>query len=184
MKAWIFQLASYLFEHVFVCGKSRSCTSGQSLMQKQNPLQNTLFQTTYLKIAASLLCFPTQTLLFPVCCLLSPQSLKWSLKNLSDIGFLQVKVIKAVDLLSADLNGTSFGCKIFTVVLREPSLKVCFCWVLQARAIPSACWNWGTTGCRPTRSIRTSTQSGTKSSHCQAFFYLTHKTLYSYGKNY
>ncbi|XP_077419789.1 multiple C2 and transmembrane domain-containing protein 2-like isoform X2 [Vanacampus margaritifer] len=34
-------------------------------------------------------------------------SLKRSLKNLSDIGFLQVKVIKACDLLSADLNGKS-----------------------------------------------------------------------------
>ncbi|XP_068170732.1 multiple C2 and transmembrane domain-containing protein 2-like isoform X2 [Antennarius striatus] len=32
---------------------------------------------------------------------------KNSLKNLSDIGFLQVKVIKAADLLAADLNGKS-----------------------------------------------------------------------------
>lgn len=105
-----------------------------------------------------------------VCCLLSPQSLKWSLKNLSDIGFLQVKVIKAVDLLSADLNGTSFGFQDFHGGSEGAQSERVFCWVLQARAIPSACWNWGTTGCRPTRSIRTSTQSGTKSSHCQAFF--------------
>ncbi|XP_057686918.1 multiple C2 and transmembrane domain-containing protein 2-like isoform X1 [Corythoichthys intestinalis] len=34
-------------------------------------------------------------------------SLRRSLKNLSDVGFLQVKVIKACDLLSADLNGKS-----------------------------------------------------------------------------
>ncbi|XP_040005966.1 multiple C2 and transmembrane domain-containing protein 2-like isoform X2 [Xiphias gladius] len=34
-------------------------------------------------------------------------SLKRSLKNLHDIGFLQVKVIKAADLLAADLNGKS-----------------------------------------------------------------------------
>ncbi|XP_056876215.1 multiple C2 and transmembrane domain-containing protein 2-like isoform X1 [Takifugu flavidus] len=33
--------------------------------------------------------------------------LKRSLKNLSDVGFLQVKVIKATDLLAADLNGKS-----------------------------------------------------------------------------
>lgn len=56
-----------------------------------------------------------QTLVFPVCCLLSPQCLKGSLKNLSDVGFLQVKVVKAVDLLAADLNGTSFGFKSFSV---------------------------------------------------------------------
>uniref|UniRef100_UPI0037E9954D multiple C2 and transmembrane domain-containing protein 2-like isoform X1 n=1 Tax=Semicossyphus pulcher TaxID=241346 RepID=UPI0037E9954D len=34
-------------------------------------------------------------------------SLKRSLKNLRDVGFLQVKVIKAADLLAADLNGKS-----------------------------------------------------------------------------
>ncbi|XP_023285470.1 multiple C2 and transmembrane domain-containing protein 2 isoform X1 [Seriola lalandi dorsalis] len=34
-------------------------------------------------------------------------SLKSSLKNLRDVGFLQVKVIKAADLLAADLNGKS-----------------------------------------------------------------------------
>lgn len=34
-------------------------------------------------------------------------SLKRSLKNLRDIGFLQVKVLKASDLLAADLNGKS-----------------------------------------------------------------------------
>ncbi|XP_061621047.1 multiple C2 and transmembrane domain-containing protein 2-like isoform X7 [Phyllopteryx taeniolatus] len=34
-------------------------------------------------------------------------SLQRTLKNLSDVGFLQVKVIKACDLLSADLNGKS-----------------------------------------------------------------------------
>ncbi|XP_061526026.1 multiple C2 and transmembrane domain-containing protein 2-like isoform X2 [Phycodurus eques] len=34
-------------------------------------------------------------------------SLPRTLKNLSDVGFLQVKVIKACDLLSADLNGKS-----------------------------------------------------------------------------
>lgn len=43
-------------------------------------------------------------------CLLSTQSLKRSLKNLHDIGFLQVKVIKAADLLAADLNGMSQIC--------------------------------------------------------------------------
>ncbi len=44
--------------------------------------------------------------MFPLC-LLSQQNLKRSLKNLRDVGFLQVKVIKATDLLAADLNGTS-----------------------------------------------------------------------------
>ncbi|XP_042261999.1 multiple C2 and transmembrane domain-containing protein 2-like isoform X3 [Thunnus maccoyii] len=34
-------------------------------------------------------------------------SLKRSLKNLHDVGFLQVKVIKATDLMAADLNGKS-----------------------------------------------------------------------------
>ncbi|KAM6942732.1 multiple C2 and transmembrane domain-containing protein 2 [Xenentodon cancila] len=34
-------------------------------------------------------------------------SLKRSLKNLRDVGFLQVKVIKAADLIAADLNGKS-----------------------------------------------------------------------------
>ncbi|KAI3377631.1 hypothetical protein L3Q82_008791 [Scortum barcoo] len=34
-------------------------------------------------------------------------SLKRSLKNLRDVGFLQVKVLKATDLLAADLNGKS-----------------------------------------------------------------------------
>ncbi|XP_073320106.1 multiple C2 and transmembrane domain-containing protein 2-like isoform X1 [Pagrus major] len=34
-------------------------------------------------------------------------SVKRSLKNLRDVGFLQVKVIKAADLLAADLNGKS-----------------------------------------------------------------------------
>ncbi|KAM6950645.1 multiple C2 and transmembrane domain-containing protein 2 isoform 2-T2 [Lycodopsis pacificus] len=34
-------------------------------------------------------------------------SLKSSLKNLRDVGFLQIKVIKAADLLAADLNGKS-----------------------------------------------------------------------------
>ncbi|XP_054463618.1 multiple C2 and transmembrane domain-containing protein 2-like isoform X2 [Anoplopoma fimbria] len=34
-------------------------------------------------------------------------SLKRSLKNLSDVGFLQIKVIKSADLLAADLNGKS-----------------------------------------------------------------------------
>uniref|UniRef100_A0A8D0AA55 Multiple C2 and transmembrane domain-containing protein 2-like n=1 Tax=Sander lucioperca TaxID=283035 RepID=A0A8D0AA55_SANLU len=38
---------------------------------------------------------------------LDSYSLKRSLKNLSDVGFLQIKVIKAADLLSADLNGKS-----------------------------------------------------------------------------
>lgn len=42
-----------------------------------------------------------------VVCLLSPQSLKRSLKNLRDVGYLQVKVIKASDLIAADLNGSS-----------------------------------------------------------------------------
>lgn len=37
---------------------------------------------------------------------MSPQSLKLSLKNLCYVGYLQVKVIKAVDLIAADLNGT------------------------------------------------------------------------------
>lgn len=50
---------------------------------------------------------------------------------------------------------------------REPSVKVFFCCVLQARVIPSVCWNWGTTDCRPTQSTRASTQSGIKSSLCQ-----------------
>ncbi|KAM6981306.1 multiple C2 and transmembrane domain-containing protein 2 [Aplochiton taeniatus] len=39
--------------------------------------------------------------------LLDKYSFKSSLENLQDIGFLQVKVIKAADLLAADLNGKS-----------------------------------------------------------------------------
>ncbi|KAM7423645.1 hypothetical protein PAMA_000141 [Pampus argenteus] len=38
---------------------------------------------------------------------LNNYSLKRSLKNLCDVGFLQVKVMKAADLLAADLNGKS-----------------------------------------------------------------------------
>uniref|UniRef100_UPI003AAD3C81 multiple C2 and transmembrane domain-containing protein 2-like isoform X2 n=1 Tax=Centroberyx gerrardi TaxID=166262 RepID=UPI003AAD3C81 len=38
---------------------------------------------------------------------LDKYSLKSSMKNLCDVGFLQVKVIKATDLLAADLNGKS-----------------------------------------------------------------------------
>ncbi|XP_041639957.1 multiple C2 and transmembrane domain-containing protein 2-like isoform X2 [Cheilinus undulatus] len=38
---------------------------------------------------------------------LDTYSLKRSLKNLRDVGFLQIKVIKAADLLAADLNGKS-----------------------------------------------------------------------------
>ncbi|XP_041836944.1 multiple C2 and transmembrane domain-containing protein 2 isoform X2 [Melanotaenia boesemani] len=38
---------------------------------------------------------------------LSNYSLKRSVKSLSDVGFLQVKVLKAADLLAADLNGKS-----------------------------------------------------------------------------
>lgn len=36
---------------------------------------------------------------------ISWQSIKNSLKDLRDVGFLQVKVIKATDLMAADLNG-------------------------------------------------------------------------------
>ncbi|KAM9460980.1 multiple C2 and transmembrane domain-containing protein 2 isoform 1-T2 [Clarias gariepinus] len=39
--------------------------------------------------------------------MLNKYSFRNSLKNLKDIGFLQVKVIKALDLLAADLNGKS-----------------------------------------------------------------------------
>lgn len=42
-------------------------------------------------------------------CSLSQQCLKRSLKNCCDVGFLQVKVIKATDLMAADLNGRLFG---------------------------------------------------------------------------
>ncbi|XP_028257588.1 multiple C2 and transmembrane domain-containing protein 2 isoform X2 [Parambassis ranga] len=38
---------------------------------------------------------------------LDSYSLKRSLKNLRDVGFLQIKVIKATDLMAADLNGKS-----------------------------------------------------------------------------
>uniref|UniRef100_A0A4W5L2Q3 C2 domain-containing protein n=1 Tax=Hucho hucho TaxID=62062 RepID=A0A4W5L2Q3_9TELE len=38
---------------------------------------------------------------------LEKYSLKSSFKNLRDVGFLQVKIIKATDLLAADLNGKS-----------------------------------------------------------------------------
>lgn len=36
---------------------------------------------------------------------LSPQCLQNSLKDMKDIGLLQVKVLKAVDLLAADFSG-------------------------------------------------------------------------------
>lgn len=35
----------------------------------------------------------------------TPQCFKNSFKNIRDVGFLQVKVIKASDLMAADLNG-------------------------------------------------------------------------------
>lgn len=49
--------------------------------------------------------------------LLSPQNVKRSLKNLRDVGFLQVKVIKASDLMAADLNGISHVDLSFVFVL-------------------------------------------------------------------
>lgn len=39
--------------------------------------------------------------------------------------------------------------------------------VVQERAILSVCWSWRTTGYGPTLSIKPSTRSGIKSSHCQ-----------------
>lgn len=54
-----------------------------------------------------------------VLCLLSPQSWKRSLKNLRDVGYLQVKVLKAVDLIAADLNGSSNICNVFCCVTKR-----------------------------------------------------------------
>lgn len=48
-------------------------------------------------------------------CLLSPQSLKRSLINLRDVGFLQVKVLKAADLMAADLNGDLHSISFFVL---------------------------------------------------------------------
>lgn len=39
-------------------------------------------------------------------CLSHAQRLKDTLVNLQDVGYLQVKVIRAADLASTDLNGT------------------------------------------------------------------------------
>lgn len=49
--------------------------------------------------------------------LMSPQSWKRSLKNLCDVGFLQIKVIKARDLMAADLNGTTYMALILLLKL-------------------------------------------------------------------
>lgn len=47
---------------------------------------------------------------------LSPaQSLKDTLVNLQDIGYLQVKILRAADLTSTDLNGTHGAKKIMNV---------------------------------------------------------------------
>lgn len=112
-------------------------------------------------------------------CLLPKQCLKRSLKNLCDVGFLQVKVIKATDLMAADLNGRLFAFHLSALaVWWTPVWK--FCCVLQARVIPSVCWSWGMTDCWPTQSIRASTQSGIKSSRCQfVSFFLFHIFIYA-----
>lgn len=113
----------------------------------------------------------------------SPQHLKRSFKSVRDVGFLQVKVFKSTDLTAADLNGKTFWISVFlsvsTLVRRIPVWTLVFCRVLQERAIPFACWNWETTGWRPTRSTRASIQSGTKSSRCQfvSFSVLIHNVV-------
>lgn len=73
------------------------------------------------------------------------QRLKGSLKNLSDVGFLQVKVLRATDLLAADLNGTAAGPGWFSLGCAGQKQRLFF--LPQARAIRSACWSWATTGC-------------------------------------
>lgn len=42
-------------------------------------------------------------------CLFHAQSLKKTLDNLKDVGYLQVKVLRAADLSSTDLNGNDLS---------------------------------------------------------------------------
>lgn len=89
--------------------------------------------------------------MLPDAALSSFQRLKSSLKNLSDVGFLQVKVLRATDLLAADLNGTASGPGWFFSLslsgLHGAETAALFLPPPQGRAIRSACWSWATTGC-------------------------------------
>lgn len=80
--------------------------------------------------------------MLPVC---SPQSLKRSLKSLRDVGFLQVKVLKAVDLLAADLNGTSH---IWT-----EGLSLFCCYIKKDRGSPVCVLVFSVGFCRQERSL-------------------------------
>jgi hypothetical protein len=51
-----------------------------------------------------------------------PQRLAKSFENLGDIGYLQVKILKATDLLAADLNGTEYILHIINILFLDISL--------------------------------------------------------------
>lgn len=105
---------------------------------------------------------------------LPPQSFRSSLKNLKDIGFLQVKVIKASDVMAADLNG----------IYSPHTLSVENCQVLNAKYLPlqgrvirSVCCNWEMTDCRLIQSTKLFTLSGIKSLHCKWHHSCFHQQL-------
>lgn len=57
-----------------------------------------------------------------ICGLFFPtQCLQNSLKDMKDVGILQVKVLKAVDLLAADFSGTEYSFLNFIIIV--PVLK-------------------------------------------------------------
>lgn len=99
------------------------------------------------------------------------QSLKNSHKYMEEIGFLQVKVIKANDLPATDLNSnvsqqSTPQCSFVAVGVISLHSTVTLCH-LQRKATLCASLSSLTASCKLTRSTKLSIQSGARSSHCK-----------------
>lgn len=99
------------------------------------------------------------------------QSLKNSHQHVQEVGFLQVKVIKANELPAADLN-SNLSPQFSTRHRQGPSLRsaltACFFFCrLQRKATLCASLSSVTAGFRLTRCTRPSIQSGARSLHCK-----------------
>lgn len=103
-----------------------------------------------------------------------PQNFRNSLKNLKDIGFLQVKVFKALDLMAADLNGIDSPHTLSLVNCQVVNAKYLH---LQGRVIRSVCWSWEMTDCRVIHSTKLFTLNGIKSLHCKWHYSCFHQQL-------
>lgn len=66
--------------------------------------------------------------------LLSLQCIKNSFRDIKDIGFLQVKVLKAVDLMAADFSGILFlFCSIWRYNIVQMMDFVQYCWLIKEK---------------------------------------------------